>query len=401
MLPANPSVNVNQQSSAPTRRLRTLSLTCFQVQTPTIWLGHDLKQGVRVWDFLHHCPGLLLNAYHLLKVKPRVRERIAEFGVQKVLGFRGPLFIDSGGFLFRNDKYCRMSPKELLALYHEIQPDLAAVLDLPLNPLASDGVNRRRWRKTLQNTEFMHRNNGSVQLCPILHAYSSSTAERRCGELKEALPQPKVICVGSLVPLLQGRYIGDRFRKSRSTESPMLTRWRLIAKLILQVRKCYPDTVLHVFGVGSLSTMYLLYLLGIDSVDSVSWRIKAAFGEIQLPGLPNRCVSGICTGVHTRRKLSREDYGLLIQCNCHSCESLSLSQRINNLRCSYAARAVHNASVLISEVVHARGALRQNRLEKFVTQRLQRSPLYARILEAVVLPEIGSDANRDLLHGGH
>lgn len=87
------------------------------------------------------------------------------------------------------------------------------------------------------------------------------------------------------------------------------------------IRKEFPDSFLHVFGVGSVSTMHLMFSLGVDSVDSMSWRMKAAYGAIQLPGIGDRFISP----KNSRKKLMEEH--LLSKCECPICVNKSLKER--------------------------------------------------------------------------
>lgn len=370
------------------KRERVFHFSNCSITAPTLWFGHDLKQGVKVWEHLGNCPGILLNAYHLIKIKPKVREKMSVLGIGKTLSFSGPIFLDSGGFQAQKDGKSKLQPKEVLSLCSELNPDLMAVLDVPLSPLRSNRTNSRRWKKTLENTALMYRNCDKVELCPVIHSYSLVSLRRKYMQLMEIYPAPKVVCIGSLVPLLQGRYIGDSYQKRNGSLSAELARWTFVSKLILQIRAMYPEAMLHVFGAGSLSTMYLLFLLGVDSVDSCSWRLKAAFGEIQLPGLSNRCITNVCRGNHTRRKLTPDELSLLEKCDCTVCRDTSIGMRIKRLASSYAARSIHNAHVFVSEIEQIKLAFERKALKELVYQRLETSQRFLNILLSVVIKEI-------------
>ena len=132
--------------------------------------------------------------------------------------------------------------------------------------------------------------------------------------------------------------------------------------------------------------MYLLFLMGVDSVDSVAWRLKAGYGAIQLPGITDRRVETMPSANRARRMLDKEEYDLLEQCQCQVCDGRSMNDRLSLLS-SFTPRAIHNAHVFISEVNQMREAKDRGRLPKFVTDRLRRSTLYQQVLHSVVLPE--------------
>jgi queuine/archaeosine tRNA-ribosyltransferase len=358
----------------------------WRVPVPTIWLGHNLTSQVRVWKQLPHCPGILVNASQFFS-HPVILARTAKTGLTDLLNFRGPVFLDSGGFQFQQTGKCRTNASDVLEVYKLLKPDIAAALDVPLNPLASSRDNFKRWRATLDNTAFMIRCNGNIELAPVIHAYSIEQAENRCAQIRKLIAEPRVICLGSMVPLLRASYIGATFFHAKNTDNRTIQRWKFIARLVLRIRHSYPEAMLHVFGAGSLSTMYLLFLLGVDSVDSVSWRVKAGYGAIQLPGMSDRNLTGLPDSNRVRRGLGREERALLAQCLCPICINEKMYRRLQNLN-SFPARAVHNAFVFISEVKLAREALLQGRLIEFVHDRLKYSPQYRNILLSAVIPAL-------------
>ncbi|MEM3433315.1 MAG: hypothetical protein QXP27_03965 [Candidatus Methanomethyliaceae archaeon] len=133
---------------------------------------------------------------------------------------------------------------------------------------------------------------------------------------------------------------------------------------------------MHVFGVGGTTTMHLMFALGVDSLDSVGWRLKAGYGAIQLPGLGDRF-----TGTHCRkgRTLLLEDEGAkeaLAECQCPVCrECKTLESRLIALERSFNNRALHNAWVFVNEANAFRHQVETGCVESFISQRLQHSPL--------------------------
>jgi 7-cyano-7-deazaguanine tRNA-ribosyltransferase len=351
-----------------------------------MWLGHDLDHQVKVWNWIEECPGLMVNAYQLHNM-PLVYAKASQDGLAAHLGYDGPVFMDSGGFLFQQAGNAAISADRLLEMYDELRPDIGAVLDIPLDPLLPQDDNRRRWNATLRNTCKMLERNPGVELAVILHAYSLQAIKQRCEDVSKLIKDPKVLCIGSLVPLLKASHIGSRFHTSDDRLSRVEQRWRLIAKLVGQVRRHFQSSILHVFGVGSMSVMYLLFLLGVDSVDSVSWRLKAGFGAIQLPGLGDRFLRQGCGRSKTRRLLGKHELELLEECQCPVCDGHRLEQRIRRLETSFYNRAAHNAFVLLSETKAVGDAIRTDRLASLVETRLEAHP-YNHILDRVIMPAV-------------
>ena len=150
----------------------------------------------------------------------------------------------------------------------------------------------------------------------------------------------------------------------------------LAVEVIKTVRTEFPDAFLHVFGVGGTTTMHLMFALGVDSLDSIGWRLKAGYGAIQLPGLGDRF-----TGNEHRRNrtLLIEDAvakEALIECQCPVCQEHStFERRLIALDSSFNNRALHNAWVFVQEVNAFREWVKADSVEQFVSQRLQHSPL--------------------------
>lgn len=333
-----------------------------------------------------------MNSFQLMS-RRQLRARAVENGIGKVIEFQGPTFFDSGGFLFQSDGKTRCSPEDLVDLYEQLSPTFGAVLDVPLSSKASSQNNIWRWNETLTNTRLMLARKRAFELVPVFHADDLSAVTSRVAQLQELIPNPQIVAIGSLVPLLKASHIGNRFSKSISRELPSYKRWRFIAKLCLSLRRLYPRSVLHAFGVGSLSTMYLLFLLGIDSVDSVSWRLKAGYGAIQLPGISDRFFTASSTSQRNRRLLNKTELEILASCCCPACGDLSYVKRISRLMTSFYARATHNAWLFLSEVDAMRRAKNNGQLQGFVHGRLGSNKTYSEILNHVVQPEIEIDEN--------
>jgi len=225
----------------------------------------------------------------------------------------------------------------------------------------------------------MFERNGHLTLMPIVHAHSVTQAQRACTELREIIGEPVIIGIGSLVPLMRAHHDGRLLTESTiqsdaATEYPSSR--HLAVEVIKTVRAEFPHAFLHVFGVGGTTTMHLMFAMGVDSLDSIGWRLKAGYGAIQLPGFGDRL-----TGNKPRqnRTLLIEDpvaKDALLACQCPVCqEHGTLEKRLTALDRSFNNRALHNAWVFVQEVNAFREAVNAGSVEQFVSQRLQHSPL--------------------------
>jgi 7-cyano-7-deazaguanine tRNA-ribosyltransferase len=366
----------------------------WRFRRPVVWLGHDIKHPIDVWNELPNCPGILINA-HQVQRSTLFRERAQEDGLVSALGKRIPTFLDSGGFASQQSGLSKITPSILMSFERQLRPDIVATLDFPLSLQVDRRENHRRWKKTIRNTALLNCEIQNAVLAPVIHALSLTVVGRRKREIDAIIPKPKIVCIGGLVPLVQGIRLNGRF-SNLTGMSPTIARWTFIARLILQVRQLYPDTMLHVFGIGSLTTALLLFELGVDSIDSVAWRRKASFHAISLPGLSDRYPKARENCQRLRQPLTSKCHGILEECSCPSCDGKSLRRRLNLLSKCFRARALHNAHVFLGEVASYAQSLERGKSSEFIETRLSGSPVFQRILMEAVLPA----RDQTLMHGG-
>ena len=127
--------------------------------------------------------------------------------------------------------------------------------------------------------------------------------------------------------------------------------------------------------------MLAVFALGADSVDSVGWRIKAAYGAIQLPGVSDRFLTPRPDSAKSRPVISREEQELLSRCRCPVCceyERVGWQRRL--LDASFTARMLHNAWVFLKEVESFRKAILRGTVGAYTRRRLGRTHRFARVL---------------------
>lgn len=326
----------------------------------------------------------MVNACQFL---PRDRDlrRAASQGVRSVVGFQGPIFLDSGGYQFAQSGTVEVDLDHLVDFYNSSGATYAAALDIPLSPTASNAENWRRWDRTAKNTRRLRRVVTGPQLVPILHTYSPAAVARRLSQIGVNEIRTQLVGIGSLVPLLQGKHLGSRPWK-RGQFVGAAARWCMMAEILSTIRRRNPRQLIHAFGVGSPATMLMMFALGVNSIDSVAWRIKAAFGDIFVKGFPARSVSTRGPTGSKRRRLGGVEAAALLACNCSCCHELPLPARIRALAHCYRARAVHNAHTLVSEARAMQEAREQLELVAFVRARMVHHHRLLRVFDKVILP---------------
>jgi tRNA-guanine family transglycosylase len=307
----------------------------------------------------------MVNAYDIIPRRWRL-EMAAGNGLSSYLGFDGPIMVDSGGFLYLRSPRHPYSATQLLSFYEQVGVDIGVALDCPSPPTLSTAARARRWEQTFQNLRLMHENNGHVGLMPVLHGVSLREIDRAADDVK-GLYDPTMIGIGSLVPIL---------RCSKGSAEGL----RTVFDIVRRVRERFPKTFIHAFGVGSVLMARTFWLLGVDSLDSNSWKLKAAYGHILLPGLGERRPLGV-DPKHPR--LSTGERALLAKCRCPVCRELGPRKRLKILDASFKSRAIHNAWVVQQDALQFRRDLQKRQAWNLTLELLDKSHRYRPYIEAL------------------
>ena len=318
---------------------------------PFLWFSQVAGGTPEPWRYFR-IDGLLFNAYDILQ-STIIADRMRTYGIHSYLDFRCPVMMDSGGFMFMTKRHMKVKPEAILELYEDTRPNYGVALDHPLTIGLTEGETKRRQLRTLRNTKKMieKKADSNPELIPVIHGHTLRSVEWFVRQLAK-IGEFQIYGIGSLVPsVFNARGVGGINN---------------VIRIVSHVRKLLPGKLIHVFGVGSTITMHLMFASGADSLDSSSWRSKAAYGIVQLPAIGDRYITGRA-GKATGKKylnLSREEVRILEQCNCPACKRLG----IYGLRRSFSMRALHNCWVFQKEVEKARKLSRKNEYLSYVNE---------------------------------
>jgi tRNA-guanine family transglycosylase len=335
----------------------------MRLEFPFLWFTQPIKANPRPWRFFK-IDGLMVNAYEILH-NDSVVERVRKEGVHKYMEFDGLIAIDSGGYLFMKRGEIDVTPEVILTLYEESKPNFGVVLDFPSTPNLPREVVEERLSKTLENTRRMLelRRTTNPVLIPVIHGHEEETIKRYVKRLQE-IGDFDIYGIGSLVPsVFNTKGVGGIHN---------------VVRVISLVRTLLPDKIIHVFGVGSAITMHLMFYAGVDSIDTTSWRTKAAFGAIQLPGSGDRYITPRKRHKHYRG-LSEEERRILDECKCPACKKEGLEGLVR----SFKLRALHNAWVYQGEVERARKLMRNGEYGEYVKDLIRKNRTYMKVLELI------------------
>jgi tRNA-guanine family transglycosylase len=330
--------------------------------TLQLWLSNPLKGIPKPWLYFP-IDGLMVNAYEILG-KTNTIGKIIENGIHDYLKIKSEVMMDSGGYQFMKQEIMDVDPLTILDLYEKSSPDYCVVLDHPILPNLSSKEIRNRQNRTLKNTQIMLENRTTFNptLLPAIHGHNLKFIEWFLEKLEE-INDFDYFGLGSLVPsVFNSKGIGGIYN---------------VLEILHYVREYLgKEKKIHVFGIGSTSTMHLMYYAGANSVDSASWRVKAAYGAIQLPGTGDRYITPRERN-KKYRDLDDSDKQLLEECKCPVCREGNQE----SLRKSFRKRALHNAWVYQKEVEKARDLIKKHEYSEYVHEVLGNSRLFSNVIK--------------------
>ncbi|MFN3803474.1 MAG: tRNA-ribosyltransferase [Pyrobaculum sp.] len=223
-----------------------------------ITLGTPLNATPKPWLYFK-VQALLINALEV-KRDPRA-----------VLQYEGELWLDSGGYQILK-KGISIDVHDIIKIYEGVDAQLYFSLDVPPTPQDPPEVAKKKFEKTYRNWLKMSKR---LEVVPILHVYKEATHFFKY--LERYLDAP-LLAIGGAVPYVL-----------TTRGAPKNSRHYALS-LIAEVRQLYGGR-LHVLGLGSPAVTPILKAVGVDSTDTATWRLKAAYGKVLLPGGGERHVT--------------------------------------------------------------------------------------------------------------
>ena len=262
---------------------------------------------------------------------PARRRQAMEVGLHASFGIPSymSIYLDNGAFRFSRDEG-EVPRQDYEAFVAQARPNWYAIpQDYIPTPRMSDVKQLECLQKTMDvNQSYSH--DGYV---PILHISRHLNEYLRQFKANERLRAKPIFALGGIVPNL--------------LRTPKAMSYKEILNSVRQVRATFADRELHLFGVGGTATLHVAALLGLDSVDSSGWRVRAARGIVQLTGIGDRAVADL--GNWKIREPSQEERKKLIECQCPACQQYGLDGLKANLIYGFCNRATHNLWTLLKE----------------------------------------------------
>ncbi|WP_231818699.1 tRNA-ribosyltransferase [Thermoproteus tenax] len=212
----------------------------------------------------------------------------ADERARAITGFEGELWVDSGGYQVLK-RGLEVSPYALAERYRRIGCDVCLSLDVPPAPSDDPATAQRKFETSYRNWRILRSELPEARIMPVIHVYPD---ERLFARWLSAYEDAEELAIGGAVPYV----LIARGAPSNSRELAM--------RLFAMARERFGGR-LHLLGMGSPSVSATLEILGIDSADSATWRLKAAYGKVVLPGGGERHVTS--RDVNFGRRKAREE----------------------------------------------------------------------------------------------
>jgi len=350
-------------------RIGLLKARRGEVLTPTVIPVHVMKEnekGMTVDDILRPhlerlTPTLMMSAFSLFQLTSK--------NVRKDHNLESRIiFVDSGGYAFlerstqakieeneglgciRSEETVT-TPKDVLEIQEEVG-DIGCSLDIPIRPGAS--LQQAEWisQLNLRNAKFAAENSSdNLMMFGVVQAWDYESAKRLGEELSKF--NFDGYCVGGLVPR-----VNDPIK---------------VVEIVLGVKEVVPEEKpVHVFGLSNFRILPILFLLGVDTVDTSTYIQSAASGKYFSPGGGNASLSNF--------------HGDRLPCSCPICRSFTPEYLSGSGVRPLAMLSLHNLHVLEDYITFLRGLIRANQLRDYVRKLVQEN---RRLKEAFHLVERG------------
>ncbi len=310
------------------------------LSTPVLFPVHNLgAEGgwntPRYWEKFPQINTAMFNASLLALNRRGHLGTILQTGIHRFIRFFGVAFVDSGGFLYRKYRLA-FKPEKILEIQEKMGADIASTLDYPIDCKAlSENYNILR---TVNNAKLASsiKRNTEMLLFASINGYDPAVVRNIIKHLKKH-------------GVFDGFAIGSLMPKYGS--------YSFLVDIILAARLEAGDIPIHVYGLGSPLVTHLLVYLGVDSFDSSYFIVASGKRNYAIPGL----------GRIEFKDLYK--YSSHLKCECPICKTTPLSE----IRKSRNLITLHNLWTLWNEIDKVKIAIRENRVEEYIAERLSKA----------------------------
>jgi 7-cyano-7-deazaguanine tRNA-ribosyltransferase len=277
--------------------------------------------------------GVILSLYHMLQYA--YKNRILKEGIHSVLRSDNPVYIDSGGFQYMK-KGIELDPLDVLRYQEQMGGDIGITFDYPILPDMEEEEKQKRLERSITSANFMLKEKKTdMQLYGAIHGSNPAEIAGYLARLEKGFSG---YGIGSLVP-----------RKNQIHH---------LVTMIHHVRQ-QTDKPLHCFGITGFPALFALSYLGVDTFDSWTYVVAAAFKEFVHPV--------------TLTRIKNIKYNDLPECDCSICQQYSHADMVGADSDSEIILALHNLNIFLREIQGIREASEENNLREYIEKRAQKA----------------------------
>jgi len=290
-----------------------------------IWDLWIEKKFPAPWDLAQ---GTVLSLYHILQYSRK--DEIRENGIHRVLKTKKPIIIDSGGFQFMK-KNAELEQEFVLRYQEESGCDIGITFDYPILSGLSLEEKENRMERSIYNSNLALKlkNNKKMLLYSAVHGHNPADIKKYLKSLDSGFDG---YAVGSLVP------------KKRD--------YNMLINVVSAARNEKP---LHIFGITGFPALFALSYMGVETFDSWTYLVAAAFKEYIDPG--------------TLKRVKLRKVKKLPECDCFICGDYDLNDFLEGTSEAEILLALHNLNVFLKEMEHVREKIKENELESYILKK--------------------------------
>ncbi len=291
------------------------------------------------------CEIIITNSYIISK-NAGLRECALKEGLQKFLGWDGPVYTDSGTYQMYSQNVFDINPDEIVEFQKSINSDFITPLDLFTLPSDTRAAAKKKLLETAKRTAAARKNVEGNIVGPVQGGLFPDLRAQACKKI--ARINPDIFAIGGIVPLME-QYD-----------------FKNLCNIILTCKQSLPSNKpVHAFGAGHPISFALLAACGCDMFDSALYSLAAQRGAYIT-----------ASGSYQLSDLAE------FPCSCPACSQNSPEQ-IKKAEQSEKEKflATHNLFATFAELRLVRQSISENSLWELVQQRARAHP---RILEALI-----------------
>ncbi|MCD6466689.1 MAG: tRNA-guanine transglycosylase [Methanomicrobia archaeon] len=294
-----------------------------------VWDMWIEKKFPAPWDLAQ---GTVLSLYHILQYNRK--DEIREKGIHRVLKTKKPIILDSGGFQFMK-KNAELEEEFVLRYQEESGCDMGITFDYPILPGLSLEEKENRMERSIYNSNLALKlkNNKKMLLYSAVHGHNPADIKKYLKSLDSGFDG---YAIGSLVP------------KKRD--------YNMLINVVSAARNEKP---LHVFGITGFPALFALSYMGIETFDSWTYLVAAAFKEYIDPG--------------TLKRVKLRKVKKLPECDCFICGDYDLNDFLEGTSEAEILLALHNLNVFLKEMECVREKIKENELESYILKKAEKN----------------------------